>query len=195
MSQTLLKDFAKELGISSQKASAQLEKDERIHYLSKSGRDTYISEEGKQLICDRLDGTVRQIPSSPEKEENTNEGILVATIQETIQAKDQQIYELQRLLAKQQTLLDQQQQLNAEDKKVIRELNDAPKLAAPTPDSLAVELQQQVVEKDTEIQQLKQEIDKLEAINAEWVEGYKKLKTAYQQLQGKKKKWFWKKNT
>ena len=98
-------------------------------------------------------------------------------------------------MAKQQTLLDQQQQLNAEDKKVIRELNDAPKLAAPTPDSLAVELQQQVVEKDTEIQQLKQEIDKLEAINAEWVEGYKKLKTAYQQLQGKKKKWFWKKNT
>lgn len=195
MEKTLLKEFAKELGISSQKASAQLEKDERTYYLSKTGRDTYISEEGQQLICERLDGTIHQASPIPEKESNTNEEILVATIQETIQAKDQQIDKLQALLAKQQTLLDQQQQLNAEDKKVIRELNDAPKLAAPNPDPLAVETQQQVVEKDTEIQQLKQEIDKLEAINAEWVEGYKKLKAAYQQLQEKKKKWFWKKNS
>ncbi|WP_438721311.1 hypothetical protein [Enterococcus sp. AZ103] len=145
----------------------------------------FLTDEGQNLIMQR----VGKEPVLVEKEDEPSgkEDDLIKTIQETLKEKDNQIERLQ-------TLLNQQQQLNAKDKELFAELRQQPLIEDSSSQDEIDSLEKKVQEQQIYIEQLEKENQALEEMNQEWSDQYDKLEYTYLMSQEKKKKRFGKKN-
>ena len=114
-----IKQLADELGVNKRKIIYRVNKLPNDLY-TKRNNVVYITQEGiKQIKIEIL----KNMSSKKNFDnENENKNYYEKGLIEQLDIKDQQIKILQNALETQQKLLDQQQQLNAEDKMIIKDL-------------------------------------------------------------------------
>lgn len=174
MADIRLTEFAKSNGMNSQQIRELLSNEDQEKYIIKKNNRFVITEEGQEAL--RLKMATNEQPQG--KLDNTD---LIATIQETIQKKDEQIEYLQRLL-------DQQQKLNAKDKTLMEEYYRQPQittnsneLSNPSTDTVATE---KLEEMQSIIDELRAENALLESQNKEWIDEYRKLEESQSPRRG-----------
>ncbi|MGX2947021.1 hypothetical protein [Enterococcus alishanensis] len=185
MADVRLSDFAKKMDMTSPELRKLLTEEESSVAIIKKKNRLFLTDEGQNLIMERTGKEIVPV----EKEANTSEkeDDLIKTIQDTIKEKDNQIERLQ-------TLLNQQQQLNAKDKELFAELRKQPLIEDTNSQDEIDSLEKKVQEQQIYIEQLEKKNQALEEMNQEWSDQYDKLEYTYLMSQEKKKKRFGKKN-
>ncbi|MGX7196429.1 hypothetical protein [Enterococcus olivae] len=184
-----LTQLANELGVSRDKVIYRYKKLPEDYYF-KENNTIYIKEAGVQQIIDELGDDVTE--GTPQEEVEQTTISISDYLIEQLAKKDEQIEQLQKLI-------DQQQQLNAEDKKLIKELHqyfalEAPKeaeikkLEEPETTITDEEQETEASESAQQIAKLEEQIQKAEQLNQE----KERLEQELSAL--KQKKWyqFWK---
>ncbi|WP_207871689.1 hypothetical protein DOK78_000084 [Enterococcus sp. DIV2402] len=123
-----IKQLADELGVNKRKIIYRVKKLPHNLY-TKRNNVVYITEEGIKKITDEISKNMSSTQKSDNDTEKKND--YEKSLIEQLEIKDQQIRILQNALETQQKLLDQQQQLSAEDKIVIKELQSQIALNEP----------------------------------------------------------------
>ena len=174
MADIRLTEFAKSNGMNSQQVRELLSKEDQEKFIVKKNNRFVITETGQEALRGKM-----ATNESPEKYNGGTD--LIATIQETIEKKDEQINYLQKLL-------DQQQQLNAKDKKLIEECYRQPQiptndneLSNATSDTVANE---RIEEMQSIIDDLRAKNALLESQNQEWIDEYRKLEESQSSKRG-----------
>ena len=213
MSEVTLAELATEIGVSKTAINQKLNRKVKEKHFRKVGNKFVIDDEGqtyiKSLFADRLD-TKTQSKSKSEtqsKTQSSNEEVVdlfrqnLTELQIQLAKKDNQIESLQKSLENHQKLLDQQQQLNAEDKRIIKELRaEILSIDAPADSRNQKNFSSEVVPEDTHISdelqdriaELEKELEEGVAVNREWAEDNQKLTEELNQLKSKKWYQFWK---
>ncbi len=179
-----LTQLANELNVSRDKIIYRYKKLPEEDYF-KENNTIYLRHSGIQKIVDDLGDDIKENKEDEEEEEyqvNPSFDYLV----EQLSKKDEQIDQLQKLV-------DQQQQLNAEDKNLIKELHQYLSLEAPKEEDTKDKenYDEQLQQKDEQLAQLQKQLQQSEAIQQE----KEALETELSSLkQQKNKKWyqFWK---
>jgi Small-conductance mechanosensitive channel len=186
-----LTQLANELGVSRDKVIYRYKKLPKDAYY-KENNTIYIKEEGVQQIIDELGDDLNELSTEHAKEGASEEEILSIHhyLIEQLAKKDEQIDQLQKLI-------DQQQQLNAEDKKLIKELHqyfalEAPKETTEIKSANEEEPSEAQIKQSEElanqIAKLEEQIKKSEALNQE----KERLEQELASLKNKKWYQFWK---
>ena len=184
-----LTQLATELGVSRDKVIYRYKKLPKDAYY-KENNTIYIKEAGVQQIIDELGDDLNEL-SHPEEEVTEQDVLSIHNyLIEQLTKKDEQIERLQKLI-------DQQQQLNAEDKKLIKELHqhfalEAPKETTEIKSANEEEPSEEEIKQSEElaqqIAQLEEQIRKSEALNQE----KERLEQELASLKNKKWYQFWK---
>ncbi|MCD5001321.1 DUF536 domain-containing protein [Enterococcus saccharolyticus] len=184
-----LTQLANELGVSRDKVIYRYKKLPQDYYY-KENNTIYIKEVGVQQIIEELGDDIGEETSQEELSTQTIPSIN-EYLMEQLAKKDEQIEQLQKLI-------DQQQQLNAEDKKLIKELHqyfalEAPKEMTETPEpeetlTTDEEAEKKAAEAAEQLAKLEEQLKKAEELNKE----KERLESELAAL--KQKKWyqFWK---
>lgn len=174
-----LTQLANELGVSRDKIIYRYKKLPKDHYF-KENNTIYIKEVGVQQIIEELGDDIGELTPSEQSSAPSIDAYLI----EQLNKKDEQIEQLQKLI-------DQQQQLNAEDKKLIKELHQFFALEAPKEKETPLPEEDTEVVKETEdhsyqeqLAKLEEQLAKAEKLNAEKALLEKELADL------KQKKWF-----
>ena len=186
-----LTQLANELGVSRDKVIYRYKKLPKDAYY-KENNTIYIKEEGVQQIIDELGDDLNELSTEHAQEGASEQEILSIHhyLIEQLAKKDEQIDQLQKLI-------DQQQQLNAEDKKLIKELHqyfalEAPKemteIKSANEEEPSEEQIKQSEELAKQIAKLEEQIKKSEALNQE----KERLEQELASLKNKKWYQFWK---
>ena len=175
-----LTQLANELGVSRDKIIYRYKKLPEDHYY-KENNTIYIKENGVQRIIDELGEDINEETPQHEVSSPINDYLI-----EQLAKKDEQIEQLQKLI-------DQQQQLNAEDKKLIKELHQYFALEAPKESN--EEENKRSAELEAQVAKLEEQMKKAEALSTEKEQLEKELADLKADLEAKQKKWyqFWKK--
>lgn len=176
-----LTQLANELGVSRDKVIYRYKKLPEDYYY-KENNTIYIKDIGVKQITEELGEDITEDVPVEETSLSINDYLI-----EQLAKKDEQIEQLQKLI-------DQQQQLNAEDKKLIKELHQHFALEAPkeTADEEMPEVVEETVEQpselDKQLARLEEQLQKVEQFNQEKERLEQEVATL------KQKKWyqFWK---
>ncbi|GAA3017915.1 hypothetical protein [Tetragenococcus solitarius] len=175
-----LTQLANELNVSRDKIIYRYKKLPEEDYF-KENNTIYLLNTGIQKIIDDLGDDIKENKEDTEESQvNPSFDYLV----EQLNKKDEQIDQLHKLV-------DQQQQLNAEDKKLIKEMHQYLSLEAPKEENSSEEdLDKKLQQKDEQLAQLKEQLQQTEALHQE----KEALETELASLKQKNKKWyqFWK---
>lgn len=175
-----LTQLANELNVSRDKIIYRYKKLPEEDYF-KENNTIYLLNTGIQKIIDDLGDDIKENKEDTEESQvNSSFDYLV----EQLNKKDEQIDQLHKLV-------DQQQQLNAEDKKLIKEMHQYLSLEAPKEENSSEEdLDKKLQQKDEQLAQLKEQLQQTEALHQE----KEALETELASLKQKNKKWyqFWK---
>lgn len=175
-----LTQLANELNVSRDKIIYRYKKLPEEDYF-KENNTIYLLNSGIQKIIDDLGDDIKE---DEEDAEETQVNPSFDYLVEQLSKKDEQIDQLHKLV-------DQQQQLNAEDKKLIKEMHQYLSLEAPKEENSSEEdLDEKLQQKDEQLTQLKEQLQQTEALHQE----KEALETELASLKQKNKKWyqFWK---
>ncbi len=153
-----LTQLANELGVSRDKIIYRYKKLPEDHYY-KENNTIYIKENGIQQIINELGDDIGEATPQAHEENSPLNDYLI----EQLTKKDEQIEQLQKLI-------DQQQQLNAEDKKLIKELNQRLALEAPKDPQVAEAEAAEAAEIQAQLEKLAELEEKFKAVEVQLLE-------------------------
>ena len=191
-------DFAKELGVSKQKLNYYVNDENKEKIFIKKGNKNYVTEFGQEYLY-------KKTKDKNEKKESEKKEKNFEVFFDSIKEKDKQIDKLHQLL-------DQQQRLSLQDKKLLEEykteLSNLKALKMPEEelnigiDQIKKELEKandEIDQNQAKLAEKDKQIEKDEKINKEWSESNKELekeneslKMELQKVQSKKWFQFWK---
>ncbi|AYW47579.1 hypothetical protein C7K38_03820 [Tetragenococcus osmophilus] len=179
-----LTQLANELNVSRDKIIYRYKKLPEEDYF-KENNTIYLLNSGIQKIVDDLGDDIKE--DQEENNEETQVNPSFDYLIDQLNRKDEQIDQLHKLV-------DQQQQLNAEDKKIIKELRQYTSLEAPKEDTDTTEneeFDEKLQQKDEQLTQLQKQLEQTETMQQEKEALESELASLKQQ---KNKKWyqFWK---
>lgn len=180
-----LTQLANELNVSRDKIIYRYKKLPEEDYF-KENNTIYLLNSGIQKIVDDLGDDIKENQEENDAESQVNPSFDYLIDQ--LSRKDEQIDQLHKLV-------DQQQQLNAEDKKIIKELRQYSSIEAPKEEDTDTKKEEEVDEKlqqkDEQLMQLKEQLQQTETMQQEKEALESELASLKQQ---KNKKWyqFWK---
>ncbi|GEQ48311.1 hypothetical protein LQF61_07265 [Tetragenococcus koreensis] len=176
-----LTQLANELNVSRDRIIYRYKKLPEEDYF-KENNTIYLLNSGIQKIIDDLGDDIKE---DKEDTEETQVNPSFDYLVEQLNKKDEQIDQLHKLV-------DQQQQLNAEDKKLIKEMHQYLSLEAPKEENTTEKeaLDEKLQQKDEQLTQLQEKVQQTEALHQE----KEALETELASLKQKNKKWyqFWK---
>jgi len=178
-----LTELANELGVSRDKIIYRYKKLPEEDYY-KENNTIFLKTNGVQKIVDDLGDEIKSEVAKDDKEEPLNQSF--DYLVEQLNIKDKQINQLQKLI-------DQQQQLNAEDKKLIKELHHYLAIEPPKDDDEEKEsknIDDELQQKDEKLAQLEEQLKTTE----NWQQEKEALEAELASIKQKNKKWyqFWK---